>query len=144
MRNAGLIACAGAVVLAGCSTPPETPVRPPGAPAPGTAEVTIDGAQVQTTNAVKCSSGGTVTTITTGDDNSGTTSAVDTAQQPILQFAKLRNIGGFTGSYWHQLGPKAEINVTAGTFWLQGTAAGFTEENPSSRVTKTFSIKVTC
>lgn len=119
-------------------------MSPPGALPPGTAEVSIDGAQVETTRVINCASSGTVRTITTGDDDSGTTAAVDTVQQPILQFANLRNVGGFTGSYWDQLAPRADVNVAGSTFQLSGTAAGFAEDKPSARVTKTFSIRVAC
>lgn len=147
MSKRGVVAWAAGlfagVALAGCSESNE-PAKIPGALSAGTAEITIDGALVESTNDVKCTSGGSVTTIDTGDENSGTTTAVDTAEKPTVQFAEFRGIGGFTGSYWDRLGPRGEVQVTGGTFLIKGTADGFTEENPSARVSNTFAIKVAC
>jgi len=56
-----------------------------------------------------------------------------------LQFAELRIIGGYSGSYWDQLGPRAEIDVTGATFQSKGTAAGLVEQNPGVRITRAFS-----
>lgn len=139
--TAALLAVAGG--LAGCSSA-EAPARPPGALAPGTAEIALNGALTETTNDVKCMSDGAVMTFDTGDENTGTTASIDTVEKPTLRFAELRNTDGFTGSYWEQLGPPGEVEVTGATFLIKGTATGFTEDNPSARVSSEFSIKVAC
>ncbi len=129
--------------VAGCASPGSA-TQPPGSLPAGTAEVTIDGAGVDTTHSVRCTSEGAVTTIATGDDRAGTTSAVDTAEGVEVQFAQIRNLGGFTGSYWAQLGPDAKVDITGRTFHLKGTADGFNDRNPSARISQTFSIRVAC
>ncbi|MGV0793479.1 lipoprotein LpqH [Mycolicibacterium sp. XJ1819] len=136
-------ACVFAFVLAGCSnSAPAEP--PPGILSAGTAEISIDGANVETTHDVHCTTGETVVTVNTGNDDSGTTSAIDTADGLVVQFAQFRNVGGFTGSYWADLDPEAEAQISGHTFTLSGTANGFHEDNPSARISQPFSIKVAC
>jgi ipoprotein LpqH len=144
LTNSRLIAAVAVTAgLAGCSDPAPA-ATPPGSLSAGTAEVTINGARVGTTHDVSCSSAGAVTTINTGDDKSGSTSAVDTSEGTVVQFAQIRNLGGFTGSYWAQLDPAAEVKVAGRTFLINGTANGFTESNPSARISQSFSIRVAC
>jgi len=132
-----------AAVIVGCSDP--APVAPPpGGLSAGTAEITINGAKVDTTHDVNCSSEGAVTTINTGDDRSGTTSAVDTSEAASVQFTQIRSLGGFTGSYWAQLDAPAKVEQTGRTFHMNGTAHGFNDSNPSARISQTFSIRVAC
>lgn len=138
-----LAAVAMAVALAGCSDP-EPAAQPPGSLTAGTAEVTINGSRVDTTHNVRCTSEGAVTTINTGDDTAGTTSAVDTSEGAAVQFAQIRDLGGFTGSYWADLDPAAEVTLSGRTFLMNGTANGFNNSNPSARISQTFSIRVAC
>jgi ipoprotein LpqH len=129
--------------LVGCSDP--EPVAPaPGSLRAGTAEVNLDGTEAGTTNAVSCSSTGTLTTINTGDENAGTTSSIDSAEGLSVQFAQITNLGGFTGSYWADLGPSAKVEMTGQTYVMTGSATGFDTDKPSFRATRTFSIKVAC
>ena len=135
-----LAGVAVAAALVGCSDPaPAAP--PPGSLSAGTAEVTINGTRVDTTHDVNCTSEGAVTTINTGDDKSGTTSAVDTSEGASVQFAQIRNLGGFTGSYWAQLDSPAKVEQTGRTFLVNGAANGFNDSNPSARISQTFSIQ---
>jgi ipoprotein LpqH len=98
---AGLVS---AVVLGGCSSPP--PVALPAGSLPaGTAEVRINGTDAGTSHSVRCQTIGAVTAITTGDDSSGSASAIDSSEEPTVQFVRIRNLGGFTGSYWGPPGP---------------------------------------
>jgi lipoprotein LpqH len=137
------VGVAVAAALVGCSDP--APAAPPSGDLPaGTAEITINGARVDTTHDVTCSSEGAVTTIITGDDKSGTTSAVDTSEGASVQFAQIRNLGGFTGSYWAQLDAPAKVEQTGRTFLMNGSANGFNDTNPSARISQTFSIRVAC
>ncbi|MCT7657091.1 lipoprotein LpqH [Mycobacterium deserti] len=140
---AGVFVTTAATMLSGCSDPEPAPA-PPGSLSNGTAEVTIDGARVDTTHSVRCTSEGAVTTINTGDENAGTTSAVDTSEGMVLQFAQIRDLGGFTGGYWADIDPAAEVEVAGRTFHVNGTANGFNASNPSARITQTFSIRVAC
>jgi lipoprotein LpqH len=144
-----VIACATAALIvgsaaAGCSSAaPQVPSLP-GALSAGTAEVSIDGGGAESTTDVRCSTTGSVTTIETGDDNAGTMSSVNSQDGLAVQFAQIRDIGGFTGSYWAELNPAAKAQLVGRTFELSGTADGFTSDNPSARTTGKFSIKVAC
>jgi lipoprotein LpqH len=144
--NDRFIACATAVaaVLGGCSGQDATAPRPPGSLPAGTAEIGLDGAGLGKTNDVSCTTAGAVTTINTGDESAGTTSSVDSSDELTVQYAEMRNIDGFTGSFWADLGSQAEVNMTEGTFHITGTATGFDDSNPSARASKTFSIRVSC
>ena len=128
--------------VAGCSSPA------PAGPAPGTlpagvAKVDLNGADVGATHSVSCTNVGSLTTIKTGDDTAGTVSAVDNAHGLTVQSAQITNLGGFTGSYWAELGPTAKVQVIGRTFLMTGSATGFNVDNPI-RATETFSIRVAC
>ena len=128
--------------LAGCSSP--TPAGAGAGTLPGgTAKVDINGADVGTTHSVSCTNIGSLTTLKTGDDKAGTVSAVDNAHGLTVQSAEITNLGGFTGSYWAELGPTAKVQVIGRTFLMTGSATGFNFDNPI-RATETFSITVAC
>ncbi len=129
--------------LAGCSDPAPAG-RPAGSLPAGTAEVSINGAGLGRTNDVSCSSTGALTTINTGDEKSGTNSSVDSTDGLAVQFARITDLGGFTGSYWADLGPDAKVELTGQTYLMTGSATGFNADNPSARTTRTFSIRVAC
>jgi lipoprotein LpqH len=129
--------------VAGCSSPAQAP-PPRGTLPAGTAEVTINGAAMGRTNTVACTVVGPLTTIRTGDDNAGTTSVVDNAHGLTVQSAEISNLGGFTGSYWADLGAAAKVQLTGRTIVMNGTATGFDTGNPSFRTTGEFSIRVAC
>ena len=131
------------LVVGGCSDPPPAP-PPPGTLSAGTAEITINGASVDTTHDVDCTSEGALTTIHTGNDDAGTTAAVDMSEGMTVQFAQIRNLGGFTGSYRAELDPVAEVQQAGRTLLMNGTANGFNASNPSARISQTFSIRVAC
>jgi hypothetical protein len=142
-----LVASAAALLVvggvAGCSDS-EPVARPTGSLPAGTAEVSIGGAGQDKTNAVSCSTTGAVTTINTGDERSGTTSSIDNSDGLTVRFAEITDVGGFTGSYWADLGSPAKVEMTGGTYLMTGSASGFRTDNPSARTTETFAIKVTC
>jgi ipoprotein LpqH len=132
-----------AVALAGCSGEEPAP-RPPGNLPAGTAEISIESAALGSTKDVSCSSNGSVTTITTGNETAGTTSAVDNSDGLTVQYVEMRNIDGFTGSYWADLGSEAEVKMAENAFHITGAATGFDDSKPSARATKAFSISVAC
>ena len=133
------IACAAA----GCSSPP--PAKPqPGSLVVGTAQVTVNDADAGTTHAVQCSAAGSLTTITTGDDQSGVTALVSNKGGLTAETVTIRNLGGFTGSYNAGLGGEADVTMTGRTYAITGTADGFATDQPSFRTNGTFAIKVAC
>ena len=136
------------LALAGCSSPPPEYQPPPGALVAGTAQVTVNGEDAGTTEAVQCLSIGPLTTITTGDDASGVTAMVSNAAGLTAQSVGIHDLGGFTGSYnaglGDRAGDKAKITMTGRTYDISGTADGFHTANPSFRVPGSFAIKVSC
>ena len=148
MRNR-LVTTAGLALLlgsiAGCSSStPAAPARSPGAPSFGTAQVTVDAADAATIGAVNCTQAQSLVTITAGDNASGMTAVVDLASKPTVKSVSIRNLGGFTGSYWQDLGPVAQVHMGTETYQITGTADGFHVDAPSFRKTETFAIKVAC
>lgn len=132
--------------LAGCSSPPEyTP--PKGELIAGTAQVTVNGRDAGTTDAVQCNTTGYLTTITTGDQTSGVTAMVSNKEALAVESVGINNVGGFTGSYTAGVGDTAEaadISMTGRTYDISGAADGFDTDNPSFRASGTFAIRVSC
>jgi hypothetical protein len=129
--------------VAGCSSPP--PAKPqPGTLVVGTAAVTVNDADAGSTDVVACTAAGPLTTITTGDAESGVTALVSNEGELTAETVSIRNLGGFTGSYNAGLGGKATVTMTGRTYAITGTADGFATDKPSFRTNGTFAIKVAC
>jgi lipoprotein LpqH len=131
--------------IAGCSSStPAAPARPPGAPPVGTAQVTVDAADAATIGSVNCKQSESLVTITAGDNASGMTAVVDVGSRPTVKSVSIHNLGGFTGSYWQDLGSPARVSTGTKTYEITGSADGFHIDAPSFRKTETFAIKVAC
>ena len=65
------VAAAALLAVAGCSSGPPDYKPAPGTLVAGTAQVTVNGQNTGTTEAVQCTPAGSLTTITTGDQTSG-------------------------------------------------------------------------
>jgi ipoprotein LpqH len=139
------IALVGAALLvgAGCS-PPQPAPKPPGALPSGTAEMTIDGLQTATSHSVSCVAIQSMTTITTGSDAEGVTAVVDNSGKLAADSISIRNVGGFTGSYWRDLSKDADVSMAGTTLTITGTADGYKVDNPSFRTTGSFKFKASC
>jgi hypothetical protein len=130
-------------VVAGCSSAP--PVKPePGTLVVGTAAVTVNDVDAGSTDAVACTTAGALTTITTGDTDSGVTALVSNKGELTAESVSIRNLGGFTGSYNAGLGGEATVTMTGRTYAITGSAQGFAIDKPSFRADGTFAIKVAC
>jgi hypothetical protein len=129
--------------VAACSSPPPAD-HEPGTLVVGTAKVTVDGADAGTTDAVACTVAGPLTTITTGDDQSGSVSIVSNEDALTAEIVRIRELGGFTGSYNAGLGGEATVTMTGRTYTISGTAEGFRIDNPSFRADGSFTITVAC
>ena len=127
----------------GCSS--GHPAKPnPGVLPPGTAQLTIDGKDLPTTNAVECAPAEQeLTTIKTGDDGSGTTVMVSNGKKLTVEFVRIRNLSGFSGDYDRGLGGTATVALTENTYHITGAAFGY---GPKSHVptTEPFTITVSC
>jgi lipoprotein LpqH len=138
------IACVTVSALAGCSSSPPPAKPQPGTLVIGTAAVTVNHADAGTTDAVSCTAAGPLTTITTGDAQSGITAVVSNKGGLTAESVTINNLGGFTGSYNAGLGGNADVTMTGRTFAITGTATGFAIDQPSFRKDGTFDIKVAC
>ena len=132
------------LAMAGCSSGPPDYRPAPGTLVAGTAQLTVNGHDAGTTEAVQCSATGPLTTIATGDQASGVTTMISNEDQLTAESVAIRNIGGFTGSYNAGLGGTAKVTMTGRTYDITGTADGFDTANPSFRASGTFAIKVSC
>jgi hypothetical protein len=135
---------AAALAVAGCSAGPPDYQPAPGTLVAGTAQVSVNGQNMGTTEAVQCSPAGSLTTITTGDQVSGITTLVSNQEQLTTEAVSINNVGGFTGSYNAGLGGTAKVTMTGRTYDISGTADGFDTANPSFRTSGTFAVKVAC
>jgi ipoprotein LpqH len=137
-------ATAATLAIAGCASSPPDYQPAPGTLVAGTAQVTVNGQNVGTTEAVECTATGSLTTISTGDQTSGITTLVSNKDELTAEAVSINNVGGFTGSYNAGLGGTAKVTMTDRTYDITGTADGFDTANPSFRTSGTFAIKVAC
>jgi len=135
---------AATLAVAACSSGPPAYQPAPGTLVPGTAQMTVNGQNIGTTEAVQCTPAGSLTTITTGDQTSGITSLISNKDELTAASVSINNVGGFTGSYNAGLGGTARVTMTGRTYDIAGTADGFETANPSFRTNGTFAIKVAC
>jgi ipoprotein LpqH len=139
-----LATAATALALTACSSGPPDYQPGPGTLVAGTAQVTVNGQDAGTTDAVQCNAIGPLTTITTGDQSSGVTAMVTNRDRLVAESVSIRDVGGFTGSYNDGLGGDATVNMTGRTYDITGTADGFNTDSPSFRASGTFAMKVSC
>jgi ipoprotein LpqH len=130
--------------LAGCSSDPGPPQLRPGELSAGTAKVSIDGRQALASESVTCSPAGAQTAITTGGNDSGTAATIDTSDGLVPLSVEVRNVDGFSGSFWHGLDDEPDVTLTGRTYLIEGTAMGYSDQNPTERVAEKFSIQVAC
>jgi lipoprotein LpqH len=145
MRNT-LVGLSAAVLViagsAGCSSNPP-PKAKRGTLAPGTAQLSVDGADIGTTEAVRCSDIAWSTTITTGDDDRGATVMVSSAKKLVVDSVQIRDLNGFTGNYNRGLNGDAEVAMIDATYHITGNALGY-EPTSIAPITRPFEIKVAC
>jgi ipoprotein LpqH len=132
------------LAVAGCSSGPPNYKPAPGTLVAGTAQMTVNGQNTGTTEAVQCSPAGSLTTIITGDQTSGITTLISNKDELTTEAVNINNVGGFTGSYNAGLGGTAKVTMTDRTYDISGTADGFDTSNRSFRTSGTFAIKVSC
>jgi ipoprotein LpqH len=135
-RHIAVTAAVLAVGLAGCGGQ---------APALGgtTAKVTIDGKDTGNPHAVTCTQTGWAWTIGTSDKAKSFTAVIDTGDKLTAKSVDFHDFGGFTGTYWGEIG-KADVTGAGGKYTITGAAAGNFTDNPSKEVTATFRIEAHC
>ena len=139
---------AAALALGGCSSQPPEYTPQPGTLIAGTAQITVNGADVGTTNSVQCDPAGTLMMMKTGDpgnpESPGVSALIESQDELVVREVGILDLGGFTGSYNDGLGGEATVTMTGRTYDIQGTADGFDTDNPSFRTTGNFQIKIAC
>jgi hypothetical protein len=146
MRNRILALAVAAMVIAGsagCSSD-----RPPaklkhGVLSPGTARLTIDGADAGETHSVQCAAVGPSTTIRMGDNDTGATMMLSTKVRLTVEFVRIRNENGFSGDYNVGLGDDATVALTEATYHVNGTAMGYAPDSIAPRK-HTFAVEAAC
>jgi Mycobacterium 19 kDa lipoprotein antigen len=62
----------------------------------------------------------------------------------IPQWVKIRNVDGFTGSFWQGGVGDARADVARGAYTITGSAYGINSSNPDKVVTTDFKISAEC
>lgn len=139
---------AAALALGGCSSQPPEYTPQPGTLVAGTAQITVNGTDVGTTDSVQCDPAGTLMMMKTGDPGNpeapGVSALIESQDELVVREVGILDLGGFTGSYNDGLGGEATVTMTGRTYDIQGTADGFDTDNPSFRTTGNFQIKIAC
>jgi ipoprotein LpqH len=145
-NHVALIAAAGLLIGGGSACSMEASANQ-GAAAlpPGAAQLTIDGQELPTVRSVQCAPPEKyLTTITTGDDSSGSTVIVSNAGKLTVELVRIRDLNGFSGDYNRGLaGGDATVTLTDNTYQIAGVALGYGSKSPQP-TTAPFTIKVSC
>jgi hypothetical protein len=139
-------AAAAAVLLSplgGCAQSQRPSTHAPDTLPAGTAQLVVDSGAPSGTHAVVCTRLGSMTTITTGDNNAGTNAIIDNAEGLRASAVTISNADGFTGSYLAGLQGRAHIQMTRQTYDITGTAVGLVSDL-SAAATKSFTLRVAC
>jgi ipoprotein LpqH len=143
----GFVLTMGAGVLlagiTGCSQS-TTPAQPPGGLPPNTAHVTIDGKDAGAVNDLRCAQTGSLYSIETGDNKAGVTAMIQFGDKITAQSVEIRNLAGFTGSYWENTVGKGEASLVGDTYRITGTAVGSANDAPNTKVSAPFEIRANC
>jgi hypothetical protein len=126
-----VIAC-----VAGCAQAQTTPRK--------AARVTIDGA-THTTRPAACSQIQSYRTLDIGDQNGHVEAVVVLSGYRVMpQWVKIRNLDGFTGSFWQGGVGDAHADLTNSAYTITGSAYGINSSNPNKVLTTDFKIVAEC
>ena len=124
------------VGVAGCGQAQTTPRK--------AARLTIDGA-THSTSPPSCSQNQQYRTIDIKDRDGGIEAVVLTSGYRVMpQWVKIRNVDGFTGSFWKGGVGDAHADVTNDAYTIAGSAYGINSSNPDKVVTTEFKIIAEC
>jgi hypothetical protein len=65
-------------------------------------------------------------------------------ERVIPQWVKIRNVGGFTGSFWQGGVGDAHVDLAQNAYTITGSAYGINNSNPNKVVTADFKITAEC
>ncbi|APT10682.1 MULTISPECIES: lipoprotein LpqH [Mycobacterium avium complex (MAC)] len=122
--------------IAGCSAAQTVPRK--------AARLTIDGA-THTTRPPSCRQDQMYRTINIPDHDGGIEAVVLLSGYRVMpQWVKIRNVDGFTGSYWQGGVGDAHVDLTNDAYTITGSAYGINSANPNKVVTTDFKIVAEC
>ncbi len=122
--------------IAGCGAAETIPRR--------AARLTIDG-NTHTTRPPACSQDQGYRTIDIRDHDGGVEAVVLLSGERVIpQWVKIRNVGGFTGSFWEGGVGDAHVDLAQNTYTITGSAYGINNSNPNKVVTTDFKISAEC
>lgn len=122
--------------IAGCSAAQTAPRK--------AARLTIDGA-THTTRPPSCRQDQMYRTINIPDHDGGVEAVVLLSGYRVMpQWVKIRNVDGFTGSYWQGGVGDAHVDLTNDAYTITGSAYGINSANPNKVVTTDFKIVAEC
>lgn len=122
--------------VAGCAQAETTPRK--------AAHLTIDGAS-QTARPAACSQIQSYRTIDIRDHDGQVEAVVLLSGYRVIpQWVKIRNIDGFTGSFWEGGVGDAHADVTDSAYTITGSAYGINSSNPNKVITTDFKITAEC
>ena len=133
-----MVALAFVVVagVAGCSQAQTTPLR--------AARLTIDGT-THTKRPPACSQLQSYRTIDIRDRDGQVEAVVLlSGYRAIPQWVKMRNIDGFTGSFWEGGVGSAHVDLSNSAYTITGSAYGINSSNPNKVITTDFKISAEC
>jgi Mycobacterium 19 kDa lipoprotein antigen len=133
-----LVAAAFVVVasVAGCAQAQTTPRR--------AAHLTIGGASL-TARPAACSQIQSYRTIDIRDHDGQVEAVVlFSGYRVIPQWVKIRNLDGFTGSFWEGGVGDAHADVSNSAYTITGSAYGINSNNPNKVITTDFKITAEC
>jgi hypothetical protein len=110
---------------------------------PGAAQLRISGKDVRSSNSVHCEVDGYLTTLTIANEPYRMTAMVSNAGKLKLEWVRIHDLNGFTGSYSSGLNGNAEVTMTGPTYVVTGNAYGSNVDNPKM-ITNPFEMKIAC
>jgi Mycobacterium 19 kDa lipoprotein antigen len=108
------------------------------------AHLTIDGA-THTTPPAACRQDQAYRTISISDRDGKVEAVVLLSGDKVIpQWVKIRNVDGFTGSFWEGGVGNARAEVTRRAFTIAGSAYGIGSDHPDKVVTRDFKVAAEC
>ncbi|MGV0643773.1 lipoprotein LpqH [Mycolicibacterium sp. XJ2546] len=139
--------CAAAAVLIVVSTASCSSVavqQKSGQLPPGTAQLSVGGEDAGRAEDANCLPNKHLTMITIGDKTPVAVAMIASTNELAVEWVRLHDVAGFSGSYNHGLGGEADVTLAGATYQISGVADGFDSQNPSRPTTETFAINVSC
>lgn len=136
LRCVAAIAISAAAPAAGCAAPPSLLGT-------HTATVLINGENTGAVHPVQCRQDGWRWHIES-PGTAGFSAMIQTGTSPAADTVQIRDLGGFTGSFWTGTVGDGSARVSGDKFTISGTAHGYFTDHPTTRTDATFEITTAC